>query len=286
MPPQFSIWIVTPPGYGHSRCFEEVALGLQAAFAELGFDAPVVTDPTQARGHTIALGPHLLPGLPKDRLPPHLILYNMEQMQQDSPWFVPEYIDLLRRYPVWDYSPLNIEKLKAAGVDHAALCGIGYMPALTRIAPGTEDIDVLFVGSRDKRRMTVLREIARHGKVVTAVFDRYGTERDALIARARLLLNLHCYEAKVFEIVRVSYLLANRKCVVSEIGSDAALEEPLRAGIAFASYENLAAVCLRLLDQLDERATLAARGFECFSGLSQVQMLKAALAAVFHGPTG
>src|ERR1051325_5883258 len=57
----FSIWIVTTPGYPHSRCFEEVALSLQAAFADLGFDAPVVTDPALVRGRAVVLGANLLP---------------------------------------------------------------------------------------------------------------------------------------------------------------------------------------------------------------------------------
>ena len=32
----YCIWIVSPPGCSHSRCFEEVAQGLSESFAELG----------------------------------------------------------------------------------------------------------------------------------------------------------------------------------------------------------------------------------------------------------
>jgi hypothetical protein len=91
------------------------------------------------------------------------------------------------------------------------------------------------------------------------------------------VLNVHFYESQIFEIVRVSYLLANRKCVVSETGHDTALEEPLKGGIAFTAYTDLASTCLRLLEQADERARLGKKGFECFSSLSQVSMLKRAL---------
>ena len=38
---EYCIWIVSPPGYSHSRCFEEVALSFQAAFLELGYRVPV-----------------------------------------------------------------------------------------------------------------------------------------------------------------------------------------------------------------------------------------------------
>ena len=59
-------------------------------------------------------------------------------------------------------------------------------------------------------------------------FNAYGGKRDALIARAKVVLNIHYYAAQVFEIVRVSYLLANSKAVVTEIGPDTDLDETER----------------------------------------------------------
>ena len=277
----FSIWIVSPPGYLNSRCFEEVAQGLRAAFAELGFDAPVITEPAKIQDYAIVLGANLL-ATARGELPCRLILYNLEQIQKNSHWLKPEYIDLLRRYPVWDYSMRNIEALKDYGIMNAALCGIGYMPALTCFRPASEDLDVVFFGTMNPRRKGVLDQIAESGKHVKTGFNIYGKERDALYARAKIVLNMHVFEAQIFEIVRVSYLLANRKCVVSETGRDSGLEEPLRGGIAFAPYNDLAGTCLRLLEQEDERARLAAQGFELFSAHSQVPMLKRALETLHH----
>jgi hypothetical protein len=276
----FTIWIVSPPGYPHSRCFEEVALSLQAAFRTLGFDAPIVTDPLQIRDWALVLGANLLPSM-SIPLPPRMVLYNLEQVQGDSVWLKTAYIDLLRRHPVWDYSQRNIDALKELyGVSNVTLCGIGYMPVLSRIVPAAEDIDVLFIGSMNARRKAVLEEIAGHGKIVSAAFNSYGEQRDGVIARAKVVLNLHFYDAQVFEIVRVSYLLANHKCVVSETGRDEALEAPLRPGVAFAPYESLAATCLELLRDDGERLSLAEAGFECFRTSSQVPMLTHALNAL------
>jgi len=275
----FCIWIVSPPGYLHSRCFEEMALGLRAAFAELGYDAPIVTRPEEISDYAVVLGTHLLTTV-TGTLPPHLILYNLEQIQKGSTWISQEYLNLLKRYPVWDYSALNIQKLKECGIKDVTLCGIGYMPALTCIPPAPEDIDVLFIGSQNPRRMAILQQIAAHGKTVLPAFNAYGKERDALIARAKIVLNLHYYEAQIFEIVRVSYLLANHKCVVSETGFDSDLEAPLREGIAFVPYEDLTNTCLHLLQHAPERRTLAEKGFACFSSLSQTTFLKRALAGL------
>jgi hypothetical protein len=279
MKPHFSIWIVSPPGYLHSRCFEEVALSLREAFAALGFDVPIVTDPAQVRDFAVVLGANLLPGL-NFTLPKKLIIYNLEQIQKGSAWLNPAYIELLKKNIVWDYSTRNREGFKAFGVVPAALCGIGYMPGLTRIAPATaKDIDVLFVGSTNERRMNALKAVAGAGANVTVAYNSYGTERDALIARAKLVVNLHFYEAQVFEIVRVSYLLANRVCVVSETGRDDALEGPLKEGVAFAPYEKLPETCLRLIKDEAERGRIAQAGFNAFRAMSQVPMLVSALAA-------
>ena len=43
----------------------------------------------------------------------------------------------------------------------------------------------------------------------------YGAERDRLIARSRLVLNVHYFPTHIFEMIRVSYLLANRTAVVA-----------------------------------------------------------------------
>ena len=81
---------------------------------------------------------------------------------------------------------------------------IGYAPQLTRIAPAAEDVDVLFVGSLNDRRRTVLDALEAKGAKVERVFGVYGPERDGWLARAKICLNLHFYEARVFEVVRVS----------------------------------------------------------------------------------
>ena len=275
--PPACIWIVSPPGYPHSRCFEEVAAGLSEAFADLGHHAPVVTRPEQIQGAPLVLGCNLLgPVAP----PPGSILFNLEQISPESPWLAAGYVELLRRHRVWDYSRGNIEALAALGVT-ATLCEIGYARGLSRIAPAPEqDIDVLFVGSMNPRRMAVLQALAGRGVKVMTAFNAYGPERDALFARAKVVLNIHFYEAKVLEIVRVSYLLANGVAVVSERGQDQAAEADLAEAIAFASYENLASTCLALLADPARRLALGRRGFEVFSARDQATMLRAALATV------
>lgn len=275
-----TVWIVSPPHYVHSHAFDEVALSLCAAFRALGQETYVVRYPAQLGDTTIVLGTnllHLVP-LPEQK---RLILFNLEQISEpssDSMWMKPEYISLLKRRPVWDYSAANIAALASMGVK-ATFCGIGYMPELTRIAPaGHEDIDVLFFGAFNAHRNSILDRIEAHGVKVKRIFDGvYGDERDTLIARSKIVLNLHYYSTQLFEIVRVSYLLANRKCVVSEWGADTAAEAPLRGGLAFADAEDIPNVCMTLLAHHDARIALAQEGFEAFSARSQVDFVREAM---------
>jgi hypothetical protein len=276
---RYSIWIVTPPNYQHSHAFDEVAVSLDAAFSALGLQCAIVREPSRLGDLTIVLGGNLMSAVP----PPEgkrLVLFNLEQIMPNSTWLTADYLSLLGRYPLWDYSEGNIAELARMGIQ-ARHCGIGYMPELTRIeAAPQQDIDVLFVGSINDRRLNLLKKISALGANVQPVFNVYGEARDALIARSKIVLNVHYYEARVFEIVRVSYLLANKICVVSETGSDIEFERRFEPGITFAPYDNLAEACMRLLHDPAERLSLAQAGFERMASMPQTDYLRVALGSL------
>ena len=131
---RYSIWIVSPPNYLHSHAFDEVAIGLHAGFRALGLDAEVVHDSSRLGDVTIVLGCNLLKGVAPPPPDKRLILFNLEQITPNSPWLTQDYLALLGRYPVWDYSQGNIAELARMGIK-AQHCGIGYAPELTCIAP-------------------------------------------------------------------------------------------------------------------------------------------------------
>ncbi len=275
----YSIWIVSPEGIPFSQCFEEVAVALQQAFKTLGYDAPIVTDPAKIMGMPVVLGANLLNHLKPAEIPKKMIVYNLEQVHPKVWWFTKncDYLDVLHKHPVWDFSRRNIEQLKQFGVHHAVYCGVGYMPILSRITPATEDIDVLFIGRLDERRDAILKQLERAGAKVHRATAAWGKARDNLIARAKIIINIHREPAHILEMVRLSYVLANRKCIVSESGLDTTMEEPLKGGIAFASYDKLVERCLEYLRDNTKRIALAEKGFALFHAQSQVPMLKEAL---------
>ena len=275
----WTIWIVTPPGYDHSLAFAEIARGLQEAFAELGEVAPIVHDPKAIVGRALVLGANLLPRVPDIRIPDDAVVFNLEQVSDSGVWINESYLGILRTHEVWDYSESNIAALRARGVERVRQCAIGYAPCLTGIAPAVEeDIDVLFVGSIDGRRIPILDAIEAAGLRVHRLFGVYGAHRDAWIARAKIVLNLHAYPEQVFEIARVSYLLANRRFVISEPGRGTdRVEAMLREGVVFGTEDELPELCRRFAVDEPARRAVAKRGFELFCAMRQVDFLKSAL---------
>jgi hypothetical protein len=271
---KYTIWIVSPYNYEHSHAFDEVAQSLNESLISLSHESQIITyaPPIGIEGKVIILGGNLLANWPT-HIERSWIVYNLEQITPGSPWLTYQYIDLLKTNPVWDYSLENIAELSKLGIQ-AKYLAIGYSPCLTRIVSSTQDIDVLHYGSMTERRLNIINELAAKGLNVHAAFGVYGAKRDALIANAKVILNVHFYESKVFEIVRCSYLMANTKCVVSEPGSGG---ESYDGGICFAPYESLVQHCLDLCGDGKERERIAWKGYEIFSSKSQAEYLKAVL---------
>jgi hypothetical protein len=279
---KLAVSIVSPPGYPHSEAFREVGETLQGALSALGHDAVLTTELSLPGHRHIVLGSNLLPGLGV-RPAPGSILYNLEQVQAGSSWMRPELLKLFRQFPVWDYSARNVARWVELGVPEPRCVPIGTIPEMTRIPSRPEEIDVLFYGSINERRKKIIDTLRARGVRAEAVFGAYGAVRDHLISVSRLILNLHYYEAKVFEIVRVSYVLANRRAVVSERGADAQEEAEFEPGVAFAAYSELADRCVDLLARPDERARLADEGHAIMSRRSAAAYMQEALSSLTRG---
>ncbi len=273
------IYVVSPLGYPGARCFDEVAESLHHGFAALGIEAPIVRKPEDIQGTPIVLGANqigkFIDTTPAAlQLPADAIIYNLEQVDESSTWMDRTYLTLLRRYRVWDYSAANVEQLAKWGIVADGICGIGHVAALERIpVDGVKDIDVLFYGSLNERRMDVLEALKARGLRVVVSTNLYGAGRDSLVARAKVVLNVHYYPAKVLEVVRLSYLMANRCAVVSETGANPAEEAPFRDAIAFAAYDQLVQRCVALVDDPVQARLLAERARSVMRSRPQSQFL-------------
>lgn len=290
---RYTVWIVQPKMDPHARGVVEVAAGLAYSLRALGHDVAFdpgrgaqIENPSPAAdgtfGRLIVLNANRLPDMP---LPADAIIYQHEQVQTEgdygAAWLQSAYVKLLRRHLVWDYSKTNIDRLRSLGCERLVECGVGYWPGLATVQPvEREDIDVLFVGSMNDRRVKVLQECQRRGLRAQNLFGVYGEERDRFIARAKIVLNVHFYPQPVWEIFRVSHSLANRKCVVTENGgADAELERFAAETCAYVEYDQLATACQVLARDEARRRSIAERGHERFKQIDQVVGVGRALEA-------
>lgn len=273
--------LMRPSGYVHADAVAEVMDSFEYAFRALGAEVERTENKVDGRTGIVFCG-HFVPEALVGNLPPNLIVYNLEQLSGGSPFVTPAYLKLLERYPVWDYSVRNIAALRALFPGKAAVrhVPIGFVSELTRIPKQpNEDIDVLFYGSLNDRRRYVLDALRETGLAVHHAFGVYGQTRDALIARAKVVLNMHFYPSQVFEIVRVSYLLANSKAVVSEGGPDTEIDQDLVDAVALASYDQLTTTCQALIADSARRHRLGSDGYNIFSRRDLKDTLKRAIAA-------
>lgn len=270
----YAVVIPRLPNYPHSHAFDEVAQALVEGLIALGHDAIASDHATHPQRRCVLLAPQLLQHW-QQAVPADAILYNLEQVDRSSPWITPELLDRFRRHELWDYSTRNIAALAHDhAIHHAKLLPIGHSPALERIAEAAvEDVDVLFYGSPNDRRIEILEQLEQRGARVMPLFGVYGAERDAWIARSRIVLNMHHYPAQIFEQVRVAYLLANRRFVVSETG-DTEGEAPWRDGLVFAAYTELVDTCLAYLARPQERDRIRHRGLELMRARPQQRFLR------------
>ena len=277
MKPAFHI-VVIPGG---EVWFQEIAETLLYGLRALGHNAKLAHDfefkPAVRR--TIVLAAHLAP---PGTIPDGSILYNFEQLQAPSLGILrADFYELAKRSIVWDYCAGNLLAWRERGV-RATLVELGYVPELTRIPDGPadgagQDVDVLFYGSPNNRRLQVVAALEQAGARVVSLHGIFGAARDAQTARAKIVLNVHYYETKIFEIARVSYLLANRKAVVTEQSSDEANYAYLRGGLRSVPYGELVEACLELLADPEGCEEMRAIGFDRFSRRSEAEILRAAL---------
>ena len=272
----------------HLEGLRDLAEALHCGLMRLGAAAGVVERPEHGSGRLIVLGAHALDPEDLARLPADAILYNLEQLTEDLFARAPHYREAMRRFPVWDYDAANAARYAAFGLPAAAaVVPVGYVPEWTRITPAPQqDIDVLFYGSLNERRLGILKELRDAGLRVEPHFGVYGPARDALIGRAKIVLNVHFYDAQIFEAARVGYLLANRACVVAEAGDRTAIDPRLRDALCAVPRAEIVDACVRLVRDAEERRALGERGHAAFSAMRFEEGLGRALglAAAGEGP--
>jgi hypothetical protein len=270
--------ITSPHGLGHGlNGYKEVVESVIWGLRELGHTVESSENTFSQSATNIIFGAQMLELEVVEKLPPSTIVYNFEQLR-GAALLRPALVYAAANFKVWDYSEANAEAWRALKAD-CRIVPVGYAEPLTRIpkAP-VQDIDVLMYGTPGPDRMDAFYHLCQSGLKTVFVCGLYGKERDELIARSKLIVNINLYSAKIFEVVRVSYLLANRKAVVADIDPATFIEEDIRAGICVVEPSMLVLECNDLVNNDPRRKAIEESGFEAIRSRDIRPILEAALA--------
>lgn len=147
------------------------------------------------------------------RLPANYIIYQTEV--PGSHHFAPHYNRMLQRArAVWDYHPHNISHYQYlnANVQHIS-------PGIALQQAGKKDIPVLFYGwlNGSKHRTDWLAHIQQHcGHALHVETNKMGAEMWQLLARARIVVNIHYFQQAPLELFRIHEALSHGCHVVTE----------------------------------------------------------------------
>ena len=271
---KYNICIIRPQNYVHSSAFIELAELVCYGLRDLGYTAVVNENNICTEARNIIIGCHLLDPASVNRLPQSSIILNTEQLYNDEDYWVNKVTNWTSRFETWDYSRLNLEKLSTLPHSKLGFLPIGYHRELARIKSADEqDIDVLFYGSVNERRQKILADLTNAGLRVQAIFGVYGQQRDALIARSKVVLNMHLHKSQIFEIVRVFYLMINGKAVVGEVGERTAIESCYLDGIQPATYDGLVDWCRTLVFDAELRRSVEKKAFDTIRLMPQGELM-------------
>ena len=270
-----------PQFFIHHQVFQEVGLGLWYSFLSLGIDCDMKVNELAADRVNILLGYHnlsLAPNLGGFRSYRY-IPYQLEQLSGCEDYFGDRHVlgeIFAGSHAIWDFSMANVEFLKRMGYAAKHL-PIGYHPRLQTISQnGAKDIDVFFAGCNTQRRAEFFGQMGSTTRLrVLHVFGVYGKQRDDLLARSRVVLNIHRYPRGLLEATRIAYALNNGCFVLSET----CVDNPYPTiNLRFAELPELAPLCEYYAARPAEAESLASTWRDTFQrDYSFVELLKQVL---------
>ena len=270
-----NVCLIKPKNYIHYLALQELAELIHFSVLELGLKSQITFNYCDNNPSTknIVLGAHLLNDNLIEDIPENTIIFNTEQIESITENWKKKILNLARKNIIfWDYSQYNLDYLSKTINIKGKLFQIGYQKELNRINHNIDkNIDVLFYGSINARREHIINKLKDRKINVKTLFGVYGKERDDLIAKSKLILNMHMYDSKIFEIVRVFYLLSNSIPVLTEVGSDTKFDNDFLDLICKSTYENIEKNIIYLLENDKKRIKLGENGLNAIKKFPQIK---------------
>jgi hypothetical protein len=268
------------PKVGMLDSYNEVVESYVWGFTALGYDVKRLINHFDPDALNIVFGffiPYQL-GL-IDTFPANTIFLNLERHTHfELATLINTPIDhVASKYQIWDYDQGNVAVINALNPKFPAYYAkISYAPNLEKIPnDAMPEIDVLYYGGLSSYRYDALSRVAAmrpdfSGLSVMVLRNVWGKLRDEFIARSKVIINISgsgsAFGGSIFEIVRVSYLLANKKAVVCVKGDEHdQIEADLLSGpLKFVNTSEIQNTCQTLIEDDTTRAQYAEQCYDLF----------------------
>ncbi len=281
---KINLVMIDPPNSNYLNVYTELIDFYYHTIQELGYEVIRSINAFKVDHLNIIVSYQALPFYPQMTNNKYIVL-QLEQLSLDTGGYFSDKhrnfhndaLPLMKNaLQVWDYSPENQKFLKSYNID-TRLIPLGFNEKLQRINPApVKDIDVLFYGSTHERRFNIVKTLESLCKI-TAHFGVYGAIRDNLIARSKIVLNVHAYaNLKIMEQVRLFYLLTNNCFVLSE----ECYSHPYGDGIITFPYEQIIEGVMTWLKKDQEREEVIVKGAEALKKLNTKELIKKALSEI------
>lgn len=254
----------------HTQCFAEISNLLKYGFEDIGYEV-IFAPKLRHDCINVILGYHLLDG---KKLPAgyNCVIYQLEELTEEQDWHLKIQETLHSDCVVWDFSEQNVEYLSQKGIN-AIYKPLGFHERMKQIQHKMKkDIDVLFYGSKNERRIKVLKALNEKCNL-KVLFGVYGEERDSWIARSKIILSLYYYEAKMFDDIRMAYLMNNKVFTIVEDSPYKKYDDVL----VFAAYDEIVDACEYFLNNDQLRSMVANKTHSVFSEYPETEFLKQAM---------
>ncbi len=149
-----------------------------------------------------------------NNIPPRkYIFYQLEQ--NTSNYFTDKYINLMNNsIKIFDFSKCNNVYYDKINLKKLFLAPF---PLPKQIETCTNEFDILFYGQMSNRREQILKYLEKDFNIIYKD-NIFGDEKNNLIKKCKILLNLHFYENACLETCRINEALKYSKLIVSERG--------------------------------------------------------------------
>lgn len=248
-----NICIIRKTGYAHTEGFREAAERIEEECRRREISCKTTGIEDEKADLNIVFGSHLETEQTSNFNKSKCLIVNLERLRIIGEVVTNEaYIQILNNFNYIDFSSDNIEYCKKNKISIPLYL---YRPwhegKWKRIINEIEKTwDVCLIGSITPRRQTIINRLKQSGLSVTSRFNCYSYERDEILSKSKVCINIHAYEDdKTAEIWRLNYLATNQVRVISETCRFETGEEEINDALTQASYEDIANYVISCINQ-------------------------------------